>query len=95
MGGCQAEIGVSSAMAAAGLTECLGGSQRRMMAAEIAMEHHLGLTWPNQQCHFRTLHRQNTMGARSYHPLPTGLQARRIMHGILDGLIKKPWRRQA
>jgi L-serine dehydratase len=45
MGGCQAEIGVSSSMAAAGLTECLGGSQRQvLMAAEIAMEHHLGLT---------------------------------------------------
>jgi L-serine dehydratase len=45
MGGCQAEIGVSSAMAAAGLTECMGGSQRQaMMAAEIAMEHHLGMT---------------------------------------------------
>jgi L-serine dehydratase len=45
MGGCQAEIGVSSAMAAAALTECLGGSQRQvMMAAEIAMEHHLGMT---------------------------------------------------
>jgi L-serine dehydratase len=45
MGGCQAEIGVSSAMAAAALTECVGGNQRQaMMAAEIAMEHHLGLT---------------------------------------------------
>lgn len=45
MGGCQAEIGVSSAMAAAALTGCLGGSQRQvLMAAEIAMEHHLGMT---------------------------------------------------
>ncbi len=45
MGGCQAEIGVSSAMAAAALTECMGGTQRQaVMAAEIAMEHHLGLT---------------------------------------------------
>ena len=45
MGGCQAEIGVSSAMAAGALTELLGGSPRQaMMAAEIAMEHHLGLT---------------------------------------------------
>jgi L-serine dehydratase len=45
MGGCQAEIGVSSAMAAAGLTDCMGGTQRQvMMASEIAMEHHLGLT---------------------------------------------------
>ena len=45
MGGCQAEIGVSSSMAAAALTEALGGTQRQaMMAAEIAMEHHLGMT---------------------------------------------------
>ncbi len=45
MGGCQAEIGVSSAMAAAALTESMGGTQRQaLMAAEIAMEHHLGLT---------------------------------------------------
>jgi L-serine dehydratase len=45
MGGCQAEIGVSSAMAAAALTEVMGGTQRQcLMAAEIAMEHHLGLT---------------------------------------------------
>jgi L-serine dehydratase len=45
MGGCQAEIGVSSSMAAAALTEALGGTQRQaLMAAEIAMEHHLGMT---------------------------------------------------
>jgi len=45
MGGCQAEIGVSSAMAAAALAEGLGASPRQaLMAAEIAMEHHLGLT---------------------------------------------------
>ncbi len=45
MGGCQAEIGVSSAMAAAALTECMGGDpDQALMAAEIAMEHHLGLT---------------------------------------------------
>ncbi len=45
MGGCQAEIGVSSAMAAGALTERLGGSpDQALMAAEIAMEHHLGMT---------------------------------------------------
>ncbi|MEO6286056.1 MAG: L-serine ammonia-lyase [Dyadobacter sp.] len=45
MGGCQAEIGVSSAMAAAGLTQVSGGTvEQCLMAAEIAMEHHLGLT---------------------------------------------------
>ena len=45
MGGCQAEIGVSSAMAAGALTELLGGTPPQvLMAAEIAMEHHLGMT---------------------------------------------------
>lgn len=45
MGGCQAEIGVSSAMAAAALTERLGGTvDQALQAAEIAMEHHLGMT---------------------------------------------------
>jgi L-serine dehydratase len=45
LGGCQAEIGVSAAMAAAGLTAVSGGTAEQvLMAAEIAMEHHLGLT---------------------------------------------------
>ena len=45
MGGCQAEIGVSSAMAAGALCELIGGTPEQVMiAAEIAMEHHLGLT---------------------------------------------------
>jgi L-serine dehydratase len=45
MGGCQAEIGVSSAMAAAALCEAMGGTPDQVLvAAEIAMEHHLGLT---------------------------------------------------
>jgi L-serine deaminase len=35
MGGCQAEIGVSSAMAAAGLTECMGGTQKQVMMSGI------------------------------------------------------------
>src|SRR5690606_4474391 len=33
MGGCQAEIGVSSSMAAAALTQCLGGSQKQVLVA--------------------------------------------------------------
>lgn len=45
MGGCQAEIGVSSSMAAGGLVEAMGGTLEQVFqAAEIAMEHHLGLT---------------------------------------------------
>jgi L-serine dehydratase len=44
-GGCQAEIGSACAMAAAGLTAVLGGTPSQIEnAAEIAVEHHLGLT---------------------------------------------------
>jgi L-serine dehydratase len=43
--GCQAEVGSASAMAAAGLCAALGGSNAQVEnAAEIALEHHLGMT---------------------------------------------------
>jgi L-serine dehydratase len=43
--GCQGEVGVACSMAAAGLAAALGGSPRQVeQAAEIGMEHNLGLT---------------------------------------------------
>jgi len=43
--GCQGEVGSASAMAAAGLAAVLGGTNAQIEnAAEIAMEHHLGMT---------------------------------------------------
>lgn len=43
--GCQGEVGTASSMAAAGLAQVLGGSNQQIEnAAEIAMEHNLGLT---------------------------------------------------
>lgn len=43
--GCQGEVGVACSMAAGALTEVLGGTPRQVeMAAEIGMEHNLGLT---------------------------------------------------
>jgi L-serine dehydratase len=43
--GCQGEVGSAAAMAAAALAAVLGGSPRQVEnAAEIAMEHHLGMT---------------------------------------------------
>jgi L-serine dehydratase len=43
--GCQGEVGSASAMAAAGLCAALGGSNEQVEnAAEIALEHHLGMT---------------------------------------------------
>jgi len=43
--GCQAEVGSAAAMAAAGLAAVMGGSPGQIEnAAEIALEHHLGMT---------------------------------------------------
>jgi L-serine dehydratase len=43
--GCQGEVGVACSMAAAGLTAALGGANPQIEnAAEIGMEHNLGLT---------------------------------------------------
>ncbi|MGP1924862.1 MAG: L-serine ammonia-lyase [Arsenophonus sp. NEOnobi-MAG3] len=43
--GCQGEVGVACSMAAAALTELMGGTPSQVcIAAEIGMEHHLGLT---------------------------------------------------
>ena len=43
--GCQGEVGSASAMAAAGLCASLGGTNEQVEnAAEIALEHHLGMT---------------------------------------------------
>ena len=43
--GCQGEVGVACSMAAAGLVEYLGGTSKQVEnAAEIGMEHNLGLT---------------------------------------------------
>jgi L-serine dehydratase len=43
--GCQGEVGVACAMAAAGLAAALGGSNEQIEnAAEIGIEHHLGMT---------------------------------------------------
>ncbi len=43
--GCQGEVGSAAAMASAGLTATLGGTNEQIEnAAEIAIEHHLGMT---------------------------------------------------
>ena len=95
MGGCQAEIGVSSAMAAAALTECMGGSQRQaMMAAEIAMEHHLGLTCdPIAGLVQVPCIERNTMGAiKAITASQLALQSTPDYAKVsLDGVIKTMW----
>ncbi|MEO6230988.1 MAG: L-serine ammonia-lyase [Ferruginibacter sp.] len=95
MGGCQAEIGVSSAMAAAALTECMGGTQRQaLMAAEIAMEHHLGLTCdPIGGLVQIPCIERNTMGAiKAITASQLALQSAPDFAKVsLDGVIKTMW----
>ncbi|MBU3714036.1 MAG: L-serine ammonia-lyase [Ferruginibacter sp.] len=95
MGGCQAEIGVSSAMAAAALTECMGGTQRQvMMAAEIAMEHHLGMTCdPIGGLVQIPCIERNTMGAiKAITASQLALQSAPDYAIVsLDGVIKTMW----
>jgi L-serine dehydratase len=95
MGGCQAEIGVSSAMAAAGLTEVLGGTQRQaLMAAEIAMEHHLGMTCdPIGGLVQIPCIERNTMGAiKAITASQLALQSAPDYARVsLDGVIKTMW----
>jgi L-serine dehydratase len=95
MGGCQAEIGVSSAMAAAALTECMSGTQRQtLMAAEIAMEHHLGLTCdPIGGLVQIPCIERNTMGAiKAITACQLALQSTPDYAKVsLDGVIKTMW----
>lgn len=95
MGGCQAEIGVSSAMAAAALTECMGGTQRQvLMAAEIAMEHHLGLTCdPIAGLVQVPCIERNTMGAiKAITASQLALQSTPDYAKVsLDGVVKTMW----
>jgi len=95
MGGCQAEIGVSSAMAAAALTEAMGGTQRQaLMAAEIAMEHHLGLTCdPIKGLVQIPCIERNTMGAiKAITASQLALQSMPDYAKVsLDGVIKTMW----
>ncbi|MGH2562946.1 MAG: L-serine ammonia-lyase [Ginsengibacter sp.] len=95
MGGCQAEIGVSSSMAAAALTECFGGTQRQsLMAAEIAMEHHLGMTCDpiNGLVQIPCIER-NTMGAiKAITACQLALQSDPDYAKVsLDNVIKTMW----
>jgi L-serine dehydratase len=95
MGGCQAEIGVSSAMAAAGLTQCLGGSVGQvLMAAEIAMEHHLGMTCdPIGGLVQIPCIERNTMGAiKAITAAQIALESDPTKAKVtLDGVIKTMW----
>ena len=95
VGGCQAEIGVSSAMAAAGLAHVMGASPgQALMAAEIAMEHHLGMTCdPIGGLVQIPCIERNTMGAtKAITAAEIALSSNPAEARVtLDGVIKTMW----
>ncbi len=89
--GCQGEIGVACSMAAAGLTAAMGGTPEQVEnAAEIGMEHNLGLTCDpiNGLVQVPCIER-NTMGAlKAINASRLALQSDGIHHVHLDDVIK-------
>lgn len=89
--GCQGEIGVACSMAAAGLTAAMGGTPEQIEnAAEIGMEHNLGLTCDpiNGLVQVPCIER-NTMGAlKALNASRLALQSDGIHHVHLDDVIK-------
>lgn len=89
--GCQGEIGVACSMAAAGLTAAMGGTPEQVEnAAEIGMEHNLGLTCDpiNGLVQIPCIER-NTMGAlKAINASRLALQHDGIHHVHLDDVIQ-------
>jgi len=88
--GCMGEVGVACSMAAAGLTAALGGSNLQIEnAAEIGMEHNLGLTCdPIMGLVQIPCIERNTMGAvKAINAMLLALQGDGIHHVSLDQVI--------
>lgn len=89
--GCQGEIGVACSMAAAGLTAAMGGTPEQIEnAAEIGMEHNLGLTCDpiNGLVQVPCIER-NTMGAlKAINASRLAIQSDGTHHVHLDDVIK-------
>ena len=89
--GCQGEVGVACSMAAAGLAAALGGRNEQVEnAAEIAMEHHLGLTCdPVAGLVQIPCIERNAMGAvKAINAAGLALSGDGVHHVTLDGVIE-------
>jgi L-serine dehydratase len=89
--GCQGEVGVACSMAAAGLTAALGGSMEQVeQAAEIGMEHNLGLTCdPIGGLVQIPCIERNAMGAvKAMNASRIALRGDGVHHVSLDSVIK-------
>lgn len=89
--GCQGEVGVACSMAAAGLCAVLGGSPAQVEnAAEIAMEHHLGLTCDpvGGLVQIPCIERNAVASVKAINAARMALHGDGIHHVSLDNVIK-------
>lgn len=93
--GCQGEVGVACSMAAGALTECLGGTLLQVEnAAEVAMEHHLGLTCDPIQglVQIPCIERNAMAAVRAINVALLALMEDGTHHVSLDKVIATMWR---
>ncbi|CAM3460628.1 L-serine ammonia-lyase [Bordetella sputigena] len=92
--GCQGEVGVACSMAAGGLCEVLGGTPGQVeQAAEIAMEHHLGLTCDpvGGLVQIPCIERNAVASAKAVNAARLALRSRVPHHVSLDAVIQTMW----
>lgn len=92
--GCQGEVGVACSMAAGGLCEVLGGTPGQVeQAAEIAMEHHLGLTCDpvGGLVQIPCIERNAVASAKAVNAARLALRSRAPHHVSLDAVIQTMW----
>jgi L-serine dehydratase len=92
--GCQGEVGVASSMAAAGLAAVPGGTPTQVEhAAEIAMEHHLGLTCDpvGGRVQIPCIERNAVGAVKAIHAARMALQGNGEHCVSLDSVIRTMW----
>lgn len=92
--GCQGEVGVACSMAAGGLCEVLSGSPEQVEhAAEIAMEHHLGLTCDpvGGLVQIPCIERNAVASAKAVNSVRLAMRNRAPHHVSLDAVIRTMW----
>ncbi|NMM04052.1 L-serine ammonia-lyase [Paraburkholderia sp. RP-4-7] len=92
--GCQGEVGVACSMAAAGLAAVQGGTPSQVEhAAEIAMEHHLGLTCDpvGGRVQIPCIERNAVGAVKAIHAARMALQGAGDHQVSLDSVIRTMW----
>lgn len=92
--GCQGEVGVACSMAAGALCEVMGGAPNQVEhAAEIAMEHHLGMTCDpvGGLVQIPCIERNAVGSAKAVNAARLAIRNRQPHHVSLDAVIRTMW----